>query len=72
MVIFGESMVQLRCKFTLTREQFTRTLEQFTQARIESLVACALLPARNSCKIIRRSSGVVSDKVTHVNWHRSL
>ena len=61
-VIFGESTVQLRCKFTLAREQFTQTLEQFTQtleqftrARIESLVACALLPARNSRKIIRRS-----------------
>ena len=45
--------VQLRCNFTLAREQFTRTLEQFTQARIELLLASVLLPVRNSCKIIR-------------------
>ena len=46
-----EATVQLR--FTLTREQFTCTLEQFTRARIQLLVACALLPMRNSHKIIR-------------------
>ena len=34
-------------------------------------MACALLPARNSHKIIRRSLGVVSDMVMHVNFHRS-
>ena len=45
--------VQLRCNFTLAREQFTRTLEQFTRARVELHVASVLLPARNSCKIIR-------------------
>ena len=48
-----EETVQLRCNFTLTRKQFICTLKQFTQACIELLVACALLPARNSCKIIR-------------------
>ena len=45
--------VQLRCNFTLVHEQFTRTVDQFTQARIELLVENALLPARNSRKIIR-------------------
>ena len=40
-----DATVQLRCNFTLTREQFTR-------ACIELLVASVLLPARNSRKII--------------------
>ena len=38
--------VQLRCNFTLAREQFTR-------ARIELLMASVLLPVRNSRKIVR-------------------
>ena len=46
-------MVLLRCNFTLTHEQFTRTFKQFTYTRMELLVVCALLPARNSHKIIR-------------------
>ena len=50
---YNQPTVQLRCNFILTHEQFTRTLKQFTRARIELLVVCALLPARNSCKIIR-------------------
>ena len=45
-------MVQLRCNFTLACEQFTHTLEQFTHTRIELLMACALLPTRNSHKTI--------------------
>ena len=54
-------MVQLRCNFTLTREQFTCT-------HIELLMTCALLPTRNSSKIIRWSLGVVFDIVTHVSF----
>ena len=54
------STVQLRCNFTLTCEQFTHT-------HMELLMVCALLPARNSHKIIRWSSGVVSDTVTNVS-----
>ena len=45
-------MVQLRCNFSLTCKQFTLTLEQFTGTSIEQLVVCALLPVRNSRKII--------------------
>ena len=59
--------VQLRCNFTLARQQFTRTLEQFTHTRIELLVACALLPVWNSHKIIRWSSGGVFDTVMYVS-----
>ena len=36
-------MVQLRCNFTLAREQFTCTLKQFTQTHTELLVACAFI-----------------------------
>ena len=54
-------------QFTRTLEQFNRTLEQFTHTCIELLVACALLPVWNSHKIIRWSSGVVFDTVTHVS-----
>ena len=36
-----QAMVQFRCNFTLTHEQFTCTL-------MGLLVACALLPTRNS------------------------
>ena len=67
--------VQLRYNFTLPCEQFTHTLEQYTWTSIELLVVCGFLPARNSCKIIRWSSGVVSDMVTHVNFvidHRNV
>ena len=38
--------VQLRCYFTLVREQFTLTLEPFTPARIELLMASVLLYPR--------------------------
>ena len=33
--------------------KFTCSLEQFTHTHIELLIACALLPTRNLCKIIR-------------------
>ena len=52
--------VQLRCNFTLACEQFICTC-------MELLMACALLPLRNSHKIIIWSLGVVSDMVTHVS-----
>ena len=44
--LFVVFMVQLRCNFTLACKQFTR-------AHKELLMACALLPAMNSRKIIR-------------------
>ena len=47
------TMEQLRCNFTLEREQFTRTLEPFTRAHIELLMVSVLLPVSNSRKIIR-------------------
>ena len=57
---------ELRCNFTLTRKQFIHT-------RIELLLVCALLPVRNLCKIIRWSSGVVSDMGTHVSlWYHVI
>ena len=59
--------VQLRCNFILACEWFTRTLKQFTYIHIELLMVCALLLTRNSCKIIRWSSRVVSDTVTHAS-----
>ena len=50
--IVAIATVQLRCNFTLAREQFTHTLEPFTPAHIEILMASVLLPASNSSKII--------------------
>ena len=72
-LLLNQQTVQLRCNFTLTREQFTSTPEQFTLARIKLLVVCALLPTRNSCKIIRWSLGLVFDMVTHANiWYNVI
>ena len=51
--------VQFRCNFTLAHEQFTCTLEQFTHTRTELLVACALLPVRNSHR--RTHTGLLDD-----------
>ena len=66
-------MVQLRCNFTLAREQFTRTLEQLIRTHIELLVTCALLSMRNSRKIIRSSLGVAFDTITHVSlWYHVI
>ena len=66
--------IQLRCNFTLACQQFTRILEQFTHTRIELLMECALLPMRNSHKIIRLSS-TAFDMITlqyHVIDHRNV
>ena len=60
-------MVQLRCNFSLAHKQFTHTFEQFTCTCMELLMACALLPTRNSQKIIRWSSEVVFDMASHVS-----
>ena len=45
--------VHHRCNFTLIHEQLTCTFKQFTHTCMELLMACALLPKRNSHKMIR-------------------
>ena len=53
-------------KFTLPRKQFICT-------HMEILMVCTLLAMKNWHKIIRWSSGVVSDMDTHVSlWHHVI
>ena len=54
------------CNFTLPCKQFICT-------HMELVMACTLLATKNSHKVIRWSSGVVSDMDTHVSlWHHVI
>ena len=46
------STVQLRCNFTLAREQFTCTLKPFTRARVELLVASVYYPRATQARLL--------------------